>query len=113
MWKTNIRKVVESLYIFVETHDEVEKYVKMMQSSSPNNWVNHNNIEILNLFNPESQLINTKCMIQSRLKELLSELKKFKFQTILVLEYKKRNDHKNFHSSPKLIACDSDFFLFS
>ena len=39
---------------------------------------------------------------------MLSELKKFKIQTILVLEYKKRNDHKIFHSSFKLIAEDSD-----
>ena len=35
---------------------------------------------------------------------MLSEVKKFKVQTILVLEYKKRNDCKIFHSSTKLIA---------
>ena len=39
---------------------------------------------------------------------MLSELKKFKVQTILALEYKERNDHKIFHSSAKLIASDSD-----
>ena len=43
----------------------------------------------LNLFDPELQLINTKPIIKSKLKELLSELKKFEVQTILVLEYKK------------------------
>ena len=32
----------------------------------------------------------------------------FKVQTILVLEYKKRNDRKIFHLSTKLIASDSD-----
>ena len=32
----------------------------------------------------------------------------FKVQTILFLDYKKRNDHKIFHSSVKLIASDSD-----
>ena len=37
---------------------------------------------------------------------MLSELNKFKVQSILVLEYK-GNGHKNFHSSAKLIACDS------
>ena len=37
---------------------------------------------------------------------MLSEMKKFKAQTILVLV--KRNDHKIFYSSPKLIASDSD-----
>ena len=46
--------------------------------------------------------------IKNKLKELLSELKKFKFQTILVLVYKKRNDRKIFHWSVKLIAGDSD-----
>ena len=46
-------------------------------------------------------------MIKNKLKELLSELKKFKIQK-LVLEYKKRNDCKIFHSSGKLIVIDSD-----
>ena len=49
-------------------------------------------------------------MIKNKLKEFLSELKKFKVQTILVLDYKKRNDHKIFHSSAKLTASDSDKF---
>ena len=47
-------------------------------------------------------------MIKTKLKELLSELKTFKLQTILVLEYKKRIDRKIFHSIAKLIATDSD-----
>ena len=33
-------------------------------------------------------------------------LKKFEVQTILVLNYKKRTDHKIFHSSAKIIASD-------
>ena len=61
----------------------------------------------MNIFDPELQLINTKPMINNKLKELLSELKKFKVQTILVLDYRKRNDSKIFPSSPKLIASDS------
>ena len=36
---------------------------------------------------------------KSKLKKFLSELKNFKVHKILVLEYKKRNDHKIFHSS--------------
>ena len=52
------------------------------------------------------QLIDTKPI--TKLKELLSELKKFKVQSILVLEHRKRNDHKTFHSSVKLTASDSD-----
>ena len=47
-------------------------------------------------------------MIKNKLKELLSELKKFKVNTILVLDYQKRNDPKIFHSSTKLIASDTD-----
>ena len=47
-------------------------------------------------------------MIKNKLKELLSELRKFKLRSVLVLDYKKRNDHKMFHSSAKLIASDSD-----
>ena len=65
-------------------------------------------VEILNLFDPELQLINTKLVIKNKLKELLSELKKFKAQKTLVADCKKRNDCKIFHSSTKLIANDSD-----
>ena len=49
-----------------------------MQSNSFDNCVYHYNVEILNLFDPELQLINTKLVIKKKLKELLSELKKFK-----------------------------------
>ena len=47
-------------------------------------------------------------MIKSKLKELLSEFKKFKVQSILVLECTKRNDRKVFDSSVQRIANDSD-----
>ena len=53
-----------------------------MQSNSSDKYVHCYNIEILNLF-------NAKPMIKNKLKEFLSELKKFKAQTILSLEYKK------------------------
>ena len=62
----------------------------------------------MNLFDPELQLINTKPVIKNKLKQLLSELKKFIVQTILVLDYKKRNDCKILHLSTKLIASDSE-----
>ena len=73
----------------------------MMHSNSSDNCVNCY-VEILNFLDPELQLINTKPMIKNKLKELLSEFEKFKAQ-ILVLEYKKRNDCKIFHSSNKPI----------
>ena len=59
----NLRKVAESLYIFVTTPDEVEKYVEITQSNSSDNCVHRYNIEILNLFDTELQLINTKPMV--------------------------------------------------
>ena len=72
------------------------------------NCVCHYNDEILNLFDPKLQLVNTKPVIKNKLKEWLDELKKFKVHTILVLDYKKINNCKIFHSSAKLIASVSD-----
>ena len=86
----NLSKATETLCIFLTSPDEVEKYVKMMQSSSSDDYVHRYNIEILNLFDPELQLFNSKPIIKSKLKKLLSELKKFKFQSKLTLEYKKK-----------------------
>ena len=59
--------------------------LKSCQSNSSDKYLHRYNIEILNLFHPELQLINTKPMIKNKLKELLSELKKFKVQTILLV----------------------------
>ena len=98
----NLRKVTKLLYIFLITPDEVEKHVR---SNSSDNCVHLYSLEILNLFDPELQLINSKTMIKNKLKIL----KKFKVQTILVLDYKKRNHRKIFHSSTEVIADDSDF----
>ena len=63
-----------------------------MQSSSSHNCIHLYNVEIPNLFDPELKLINTKPMIKNKLKELLNELKKFKVQATLALDYKKIND---------------------
>ena len=57
----NLIKVTESLYIFLATPDEVQKYV---QSNSCDNYTHHYNVEILNLFDPELQLINNKPVIK-------------------------------------------------
>ena len=81
------------------------KYKNMLKSYNQILLIVHYyNIWILNLFDSQLQVINTK----SKFKELLSELKKFKFQKILVLEYKKRSNHKSFHLRVKLIAGNSD-----
>ena len=73
-----------------------------MQSRSFDNCIHHYNVENLNIFDPDLQLINTKLVIKNKLQASLSELKKFKAQTVLVLDYKKRNDRKIIHSSNKL-----------
>ena len=75
--KQNLRKVAKSLYIFLTTHVEVEKYV---QSDSSDNWIHHYNVEILHLFDPELQLININPVTKNKVKELLSALKNLKFR---------------------------------
>ena len=86
----------------------MEKYGKMMQSNSSDNCLHGYNVKVSNTFDPELQSINTKPMVKSKLKEFLSELKKFKVETVFVSDYKKRNDCNIFHSSAKLITSDSD-----
>ena len=92
--------VVKLIYIFLATPDEV-------QSNPSDNCLHHYNVEILNLFNPESQLINTKPGIKIKFKKLLSELKQFEVQKILILDCKKIIG-KFFILCAKLIANDSD-----
>ena len=84
----NITKAAGSFYVFLKTPVEIQKYVEMTQSNSSDNCIHHYNVKILYLFDPELQLIKTKSLIKSKLKKLLSELKKFNVQTALVLEYK-------------------------
>ena len=55
-----------------------------MQSDSSDNCIDRYNVVILNIFDPELQLINTKLMIKNKLQESLSELKRFKVQATLV-----------------------------
>ena len=93
----NLTKVAKALYIFLITPGQV-------QSNFSDSCMHHYNVKILNLFDLELQLINTKLVIKNKLKALLNELKKFKVQRVLVLKYKKRNDHKIFHSSTKVTA---------
>ena len=90
----NLRKVAKSFYLFLVTPDEV-------QSNFSDNYIRQYDVKILNLFNPELQLTNAKLVIKSKLEGLLNDLKKFKVQTILVLDYKKRDDNQIFHSCTK------------
>ena len=59
----NLRKVSKLLYIFLTTPYEVEKHV---QSNYSDNCVHHYNVEILNIFDPEFQRINTKPVIKNK-----------------------------------------------
>ena len=67
----NLRKVAKSLYIFLTTPDEVEKYVEITQSNSSDNCIHHYNVEVLNICDPEFQLINTKPIIKNQIKRML------------------------------------------
>ena len=76
------------------------------------------NVEILNSFNPELQLKDTESAIKSKLIELLTQLKGFKF-VITVLVFKKiesedKTKHDNFYSSSKadIITNESDIDVF-
>ena len=68
----NFRKVAKSLSVFLTTPDEAEKYVEIMQSNSSDNCMRSSNVEILNIFDPKLQLINTKPIIKNKSKEFLS-----------------------------------------
>ena len=58
----NLRKVAESIYIFLTTPGEAENYV---QSNSYDHCLHKHNVEVLNLFDAELQLINIKPMIKN------------------------------------------------
>ena len=63
----NFRKVAKLLYVFLTTPDEVKIYV---QSNSSDNCVHHENVEILNLFDSELQLIKIKPVIEKKIKKI-------------------------------------------
>ena len=60
-----------------------------MHLDSSDKCMHRYNVVLLNIFDPELQLINSNPMIKSKLKEFFSDLKKFKVHAILVLDYKK------------------------
>ena len=73
------------------------------------------NVEILNSLNAELQLKDTESAIKSKLIELLTQLRGFKFMITLVLTFKKieckdKTKYDNFYSSSKaeIIINESD-----
>ena len=75
-----------------------EKNVKITkQKHTFKGFASSYNVEILNYFNPGLQIKDTSPAIKSHLIDLLTQLKSFKFVTILVLVFKKTEleDKKN------------------
>ena len=68
----NLRKVDEVFDIMLTKPNLVEKYFEIMQSNSSDRYVHCYSIDILNPFDPELQVINTKPMMKNKLKDLLS-----------------------------------------
>ena len=67
-----------------------EKNVKITkQTQAFRGYVSSFNVEILNSFNPELQVKGSESAIKTKLIELLTQLKVFKFVTTLVLVFKK------------------------
>ena len=73
------------------------------------------NVEILNSFNPELQLKDTESATESKLTELLNQLKGFKFVKTLVLVFKKiesedktKYDNSYSNSKAEIIINESD-----
>ena len=48
--KPDVIKVIESLYNFLKTPDELEKCAERTLSSSSDNFICHYNVKILNIF---------------------------------------------------------------
>ena len=78
-------------------------------------YVSTYNVEILNYFNSELKLKDTESANKSKLIELLTQLKGFKFVAILFLvfkhvESKDKTKYDNFYSSSsaKIITIESD-----
>ena len=67
-----------------------------MQTNSSDNCIDLYNVEILNLFDPELQLRNTKSVIKNKSKTFFNELKRYRVQAVIALGYKKRKDSQMF-----------------
>ena len=68
-----------------------EKNVKITkQPHAFKGYASTYDVEIMNSFNPKLQLKDTESAIKSKLAELLSELRSFRFVATLVLLFKKK-----------------------
>ena len=91
-----------------------EKNIKIIKREYAfNGYASTYNAEILNSFNPELQHKDTESAIKSNLTELLSQLRRFKFVTILVLVFKKmeskdKTKYGNSSSKAEIMIVESD-----
>ena len=92
-----------------------EKNIKTKWEHAFKGYASTYNVEILKSFNPELQLKDTPSAIKSKLIELLTRLRGFKFVKILVLVFKKieskdKTKYDNLYSSWKaeIIISESD-----
>ena len=72
-----LRKVTESIYVFLTTPDGIKKYFEIIQLNSSDKYVHRYSFDSFNTFGPELQLFNTKLMTKNKLKRFLGELEKF------------------------------------
>ena len=112
-YKLEQLKIQLLLYIVIQTKSEIflsKKNIKITKRREHafKVFASTYNVEILNSFNPELQLKDTKSASTSKykLKKLLPELKRFEFVRTLVLVFKKiksedKTKFDDFYSSSK------------
>ena len=67
-----------------------EKHIKKTKREHAfKSYASTYNVETLNYFNPEIQFKDIESVIKSKIRQLLPQLKSFKFVTTLVLVFKK------------------------
>ena len=72
-----------------QKHFERKKYKKTKREHAFKSYASTYNVETLNYFNPEIQFKDIESVIKSKIRQLLPQLKSFKFVTTLVLVFKK------------------------
>ena len=111
----NGKKVGANSSLYSDTKNGIKILKITKREHACKGYVSIYDIDILNSFNPELQLKDTESAIKSKLIELLTQLKDFKFVTAIVLvfkeiETKSKTKYDNFYSSSKakIIINESD-----
>ena len=77
------------LYSETTKSEKKKNSAKITNQSHSKGHASTYSVKILNSFNPDIQLKDTEYAIRNKLIDLVTELKDFKFMTILALEFKK------------------------